>query len=473
MVVVYGKNQGKQGGLDVTANRIDRSPRCAREIFRSSGLTPFRQVLDPSSFAQALPGPAAPHAVLVPEVVFWLMATVALGQPSMAAGVLAFWASTRAAMPELPLRAVTEEAFCLARTALPLRFFIQLFTELLDRFRSRFGPRLRWKGKRLLGIDGMELDLPAHPHLRRIFPVGGNQNPHARFRPQGRLVGLVGLWDGVCYAFRWTALSVSEQYAARPLLRALGSDDLLLADRNFPDLATFAAVLRQGADFLFHLPSSRFLKKTRILTPGGRADQWYVDLSLSAALRRRYPEAPATLRARILQYRRPGFRTSWLITSLVDAEAFSCDELVELYHQRWHQETFHREWKYTLQLGNLRSHTACGLLKEVLVQLTLNNAVRWIMADAAPEGGRPVDLQFLEAKRLILASVPAMTVAPARMLPGMYRELLSEIARCRIRVRPGRSYPRRWDARPRPKGHGRAAQPARATPTEPSHAFEI
>jgi hypothetical protein len=270
------------------------------------------------------------------------------------------------------------------------------------------------------------------------------------------------LWDGVCYAFRWTSLSVSEQHSARKLLGRLEGGDLLLADRNFPDLATFVAILRQGADFLFHLPSNRFLKKARTPTSCGRADEWCVVLPLDAERR-----------VRILEYRRPGFRTSWLITSLVDAEAFSHEELVELYHQRWHQETFHREWKYTLQLGNLRSHTACGLLKEVLVQLTLNNAVRWILTDAAPAGARPVDLQFLEAKRLILASAPAMTAAPARALPDLYRELLHEIARCRIRVRPGRSYPRRWDRKPRPKGHGRLAHPARLAPPKPVDALRI
>ena len=461
MVLVCGQYQDNQGGLRETTNRIGRGAGCAREIFRSSGLTPLRQALDPSAFAQALPRPAAPHAMLVPEVVFWLMATVALGQPSMAAGVPAFWASARAVMPELPLRAVTEEAFCLARAALPLRFFIRLFTGLLDRFRNRVGPRSRWKGKRLLGIDGMEIDLPMNPHLRRIYPGASNQRGRAK-RPQARLVGLVGLWDGVCYAFRWTGLSVSEQYSARKLLPGLTSGDLLMADRNFPDLATFIGILRPGADFLFHLPSNRFLKKAWTRTPSGRADEWYIELSL-----------PTARRVRVLEYQWAGFRTSWLITSLLDTEAFSHDALVELYHDRWHQETFHREWKYTLQLGNLRSHTACGILKEVLVQLTLNNAVRWIMADAAPPGVRAVDLQFLSAKRLLVASVPAMTAAPARMLPQMYRELLSEIARCRIRVRPGRSYPRRWDARRRPKGRGRSARPARLTSPKPENALRI
>ena len=137
----------------------------------------------------------------------------------------------------------------------------------------------------------------------------------------------------------------------------LGPKDLLLADRNFPDLATFAAVLARGADFLFHLPARRYCQYRRLPTASGRAQEWYVYLPLPAALRRQYPQLPVRLQVRVLEYQRPGFRVSWLITSLLDTRLYRYGELVALYHQRWRQETCHREWKHTLQLSNLRSHT--------------------------------------------------------------------------------------------------------------------
>jgi hypothetical protein len=453
--------------VSVTIGQTELS---ATEIFRTHGLTPFRNILPPECFQHIHPVKPPPKTILVAEVVFWLMATVALGDGAMAGGVLAFWAPLRAILPQLPLAAVTEEAFCLARKALSVRFFLRLFADLVDRFGQRFDGALRWKGRRLRGWDGMDVVLPRHPRLRAIFPPQANQHGPAG-PPQARLVGLVGLDDGVCYAFRWTSLAVSEQSSARRLLRFLHPGDLLLADRNFPDLETFAGVLDRSADLLFHLPSNRFLSKHRIATPSGRTDEWYVDLPLPEALRQRYPKLGPALRLRILHYQVPGFRPSWLITSLLDTAEFSYAELVSLYHRRWAQETFHREWKYTLQVSNLRSHTASGLLKEVLVQLTLNNVIRWIMAEAAPPKTRPVELKFLEAKRLILAQVPAMLAAPAFLLGELYRQMLAAIARERIRVRPGRSYPRRWDARGRPRGHGRIVVPARLPSTqETAHA---
>jgi hypothetical protein len=166
---------------------------------------------------------------------------------------------------------------------------------------------------------------------------------------------------------------------------------------------------------------------------------------------------------RILEYQIPGFRPSWLITSLLDTEAFPYEEIVPCYHERWRQETHHREWKYTFDLNNLRSHSKEGILKEVFVQLNLNNAVRWITAEAAGTACRPVDLKFLEAKRLIVASIPGMAAAPIAVLPAFYQALLAEIARQKILVRPGRRYPRRFDNGPRNKGNGKFALPAAIT----------
>lgn len=439
-------------------------------ILRSHGLTPFRAILTPGLFRKAQPGEPACRTILIPEVVFWLMAMATLGAGSMAGCIPAFWAPLRAAMPWLPLKSVQEEAFCIARRLLPIRFFVRLFKAVITGFSGKFPQAHRWKGRRLLGIDGMDVDLPRHSHLAKVFPPPQNQHG-VRARPQARLVGLVGLWDGICYGFRWTSLQVGEQFSARKLLGSLRPGDLLLCDRNFPDKATFAGVLAKGADFLFHLPSSRFRNLPRLPVPRGHRDEWYVRIPLPMELAEQYPALGGTLQVRILQYQRPGFRTSWLVTSLLDAQEFAYQELVKIYHERWRQETFHREWKHTLELSNLRSLKAAGLLKEVLVQLTINNVVRWIMAEAAPPPQRPVDLKFLEAKRLILACLSPMAAAPTVLLPALYQDLLVEIARQRIRVRPGRAYPRKWDAKGRPKGHGKTAAPAKLPSTmEDRHA---
>jgi len=445
---------------------IDTPRRWATEILRGHGVTPFRDILTPQMFRSSLPTTPPAWTVLIPEVVFWLMVTVALsGDGSMAGAVMAFAAPLRALWPHLPAKPITEEAFCIARNALPRRFFRRLFAGVVAGFEQEFPQAYRWRGLRLMGIDGMEFDLPHSARLRELYPPPSNQHG-AQKRPQARLVGLVGLHDGVCHSFRLVPLTCSEQRCARSLLRNLCPRDLLLADCNFGNYQMMAHVYCRGADFLYRLQSNRFHKVARIPTASGRRDEWYATLTIPAAVRKQLPQAPAALTVRILRYQIPGFRPSRLITSLLNVELYPYEEIVPLYHERWRQETQHREWKYTLQVSNLRSKKPAGILKEVLVQLTLNNVIRWMMAQAGGTEHRPVDLKFLEAKRLILAAIPAMVNARTEQLPLLYRDLLNDIAREVILVRPGRSYPRRFDRRPRNKGHGKAAQSARLPPTK-------
>lgn len=448
---------------------IGRSQSGPAEILRTHGVTPFREVLTPQLFQSTFRVARRASTILIPEVVFWLMATVALEGGPMAAAVSSFWATLRGALPYLPMKPVTEEAFCMARRVLAVRFFRQLFAEVVDRFDEHFPQRYRWHGLRLQGIDGMEFDLPHSDRLRAVYVPPSNQHG-SRKRPQARLVGLVGLHDGVCRGFRLVPLKCSEQRCARSLVRKLKPQDLLLCDKNFANYRMFGDIHCRGAEFLFRVQANRFHRLPRTSTASGRVDEWYVILKMPAGVRKALPGLPATLTARILQYQIPGFRPSRLITSLLDVEKYPYEDLARLYHERWRQETEHREWKYTLQISNLRSKTPAGILKEVLVQLTLNNVIRWIMADAAGEQRRPVDLKFLESKRLILAAARAMATARTEHLPGIYRCLLEAIGDELILVRPGRSYPRTFDERPRNKGHGKRATPARLPSTkEPNH----
>jgi hypothetical protein len=178
----------------MTASFVGSALGKATAIFRSHGLTPFRRLLSPEFFSRAWCRQATPKTILIPEVVFWLMVTAALGDGSMTSSITAFWATLRAAWPLLP---VTEEAFCLTRRALPLRFFLRLFADVVARFTSQLDARFR-RASNQHGPSGC---------------------------PQARLVGLVGLWDVLCYAFRLTSLGVGEQErrpAAPSVPEALG-----------------------------------------------------------------------------------------------------------------------------------------------------------------------------------------------------------------------------------------------------------
>ncbi len=298
------------------------------------GITPFRRILSPELFQKVYCKPVRSSTVLIPEVVFWLMATASLAEQSMTGAIFAFWGMFQGSLPFLSPNPVTEEAFCTARKKLGLEFFKTLFQEVIQRYQKRYDDCFRWKGLRLLGIDGMKMVLPASPSLKACFSSASNQKGESK-SGQGLVVGLVGLWNGICYDFKLTASKGSEQACARKMVsRSVGRNDLLLCDKNFPDYHTLALLTSRGSEYLFRLQEKRFHNLPKWATGSGNKGEWYIKLSLPKKLAKQFPDLPREFTARVMRYQINGFRPSLLITSLLDTELYGYNELVNLYHER-------------------------------------------------------------------------------------------------------------------------------------------
>lgn len=194
-------------------------------------------------------------------------------------------------------------------------------------------------------------------------------------------------------------------------------------------------------------------------------DDYIVEFPVSEKTRRKHPGLPKKLRCRLIRYQIKGYRPSWLLTSLLDPIAFTRTELVAFYHRRWQIETIYRELKHVLDIRNLRSLTPAGITKEIHAQLLLMNLVRWSMTEAAEGTGKSaVEYSFADAVQAVRDAVIVMFRAGAPALKEVYEQLLADIRAAAIRKRPGRSYPRRGDGKPKNKGHGKFLVPAKLEP---------
>ena len=168
-----------------------------------------------------------------------------------------------------------------------------------------------------------------------------------------------------------------------------------------------------------------------------------IEFHPTSATRRKDPDLPHVITARLLRYQWPGFRPSWLLTSLHDPQAYPYAELVDLYHRRWQIETIYREWKHGLDIQNLRSHTPAGVIKEIYAHLLLSNLVRWVMTDAV-EGTElhPIDLSYLAALTHIKNALLQMSRVDSRRLSALFPQPLAGVRPARLRKRPCRPLPR-------------------------------
>lgn len=441
---------------------IGQSRQDAVSVVRRFGLAPFRHLLTPSDFeltAQACGCAPRRRRPLIPEVVAWLMMYVAMTRTSMTQGLQSAWGVMRALCPGLRQAPITEEAFAKARNQLPRRFWIALWDLMQGRYRSTFDSRLRWKDLVVLGGDGTVVDLPNRPAL--VLRFGRPKNGKAeRPQPQGRIVALCSVFTGWCHGFVFTPLRITEHQAIQHLAKTLDRGILLLLDRGFFSYVTLVLLRQRHTHFLIRLSDQAAGFARRLLKFG--PDDELVEFRPSAALRRRNPQLPERLIYRRIRYQRPGFRASWLLTSLTNPKRFSREELIDLYHRRWTIETVFREWKHTLDIQNLRSHTPAGLSKEVHAQILLHNLVRWLMTEAA-QGTQRTPLQFSFRAALTAVNNAILVIRRSRLhdLHRLHEELLQDIRQSPIRIRPGRSYPRKGDGCIRNRGNGKHQLPAK------------
>ena len=158
-----------------------------------------------------------------------------------------------------------------------------------------------------------------------------------------------------------------------------------------------------------------------------------------------YATIPETLTLRMIQFNivEPGCRTKsiTIVTTLVDPEEYSKEDIAELYGFRWNVELDIRHIKQTLNLDHLRCKTPAMVRKEFWTTLLAYNLIRRISCAAAMEHGKlPRQLSFTRTCATILTAWSNLWLG--LYSPKALKILLEKIASLKTPLRPGRIEPR-------------------------------
>lgn len=350
---------------------------------------------------------------------------------------------------------VSEEAFVKARQRMPLEFWLHLLVILGEHFAAKHGKRHRFRGFRVLAMDGTRLDLPNWKALKDHFGTAKNKSgPH---HTQARMVMLQFPFTRLPYRYELTPVKQGEPTLALRLVESLQPNDLVLLDAGFWSYQLLWAIAAKQAFFAIRLRRGLNLHTLRRegherwvrWTPKDSRGQW------------RRLQLPKSIDLRIVEYRVPGFRPQAIATSVLNAAKISrddwtrlttdCEEVGKklmpgLYHRRWEIETAFRELKVHQGLDrHLRSRTPASIQYEVAGHVILYLLTRWLMVEAAVKHGLdPLHLSFVAAQRELEAIRSSIITATASWAAQvLIPRLLDRIASHRVLTRPGRHYPRK------------------------------
>jgi hypothetical protein len=372
---------------------------------------------------------------------------------------------------------VSEEAFVQARRRMPWSFWLALIMVLAEEFQAAHPHQVRWKGFRLLAMDGTCITLPNWKKLKDYFGIAKGRRGSGRV--QARMVMLQCPLVRMPFSIEVSPLKVAECKLAEDLVPQIVSGDLVLMDRGFWSYRLMSQIVARQAAFGIRLKRGVVLQTVRKLGPQDRVVRWCPHPATVRRWQRQGQTTPLpeSLELRVIDYRIPGFRSSAVVTNVTDPNRLSREDWVRLttnepgrnlqpglYHRRWEIETTFRELKISQKMkGNIRGRTRQSVLFELAGHVVLYQLVRWLMVEAAEQTGvDPLRLSFVKAfHELDNLRYALLTSTPGHVARVLLPRLLSRIAQHVVPLRPGRHYPRPHDTQAKHKGGNRYQLPAK------------
>lgn len=394
--------------------------------------------------------------VYTPAVTIWVFLAQCLSADHSCRDAVAGLIAWRLARGQKACSANTG-AYCTARDNVPEETCSQLMRETGRRVDQEAPPEWRWLGHRVLDVDGSTLTMPDTPANQAEYPQMSCQKRGCGF-PIARIVVVFSLAVGTVLDAalgKYQGKLTGENSLFRTLHSMLEEDDVVLADRYFSGWFDMALIHRRGAHVVIRkhqLRATDFRTGERL----GKDDHvvcWKKPQRPKWMSAEEYANLPdsLTLREVRVHVTQEGFRTRELIvvTTLLDPEKYSAEEIAKLYRRRWQAELNLRSLKVVLQMDHLRCLTPHRVRNEFYMHLTAYNLIRHVMAVAAAKADRePWTVSFKGTLQTIAKLIPLL--ATSISTNTWCDTLLEAVAAHTVGNRPDRVEPRVKKRRPKP-----------------------
>lgn len=350
----------------------------------------------------------------------------------------------------IALTSVSTAAFCKARKKISYTAFKALNADLIETF-YRSNQVKRWRGFRLLAVDGSVTQLPVSSGLMKYFGKARSQ----AHMPAVRLSQLYDINNRLTLDLQVDSHTVGERNMALKHLAYANQNDLILYDRGYPAVWFFKMHQRRNIHFCARttVASSNFAKE---FVESGQLDAVVELPCIEKSLRRCRKEGLSTeaITIRLVRVELPTGDIEVLMTSLLDEDVYPHSLFSDLYHQRWGIEEDYKVMKSRLNLENFSGLSVDAVMQDIHAKTLTKNIVALATINAEPLKTHHCDqrkhaykINFTYALSQIKDTIVRFLL---RIAPLNLSQLLAEkIAIALNAYRPGRRHKRPSDKRNR------------------------
>lgn len=292
---------------------------------------------------------------------------------------------------------VTKQAFSKARKKLSPRAFVLLNRKLLKEYYSD-NEYSTWKGFRLIGIDGSDVQLPQKESLKLKFGAAKNGlGPNLAMATISCAYDLLNhkTLDGKISRFETSERDLAIQnIESINTLQHETTKDLYILDRGYPSLGLFFYLLNNNKDFVIRCSTSSCFLKVKEAFESGKKDS-IVRLYANEAtpqqrmeLNKRVPcldKKTAYIDIRVVVVNLDNGEKELLVTSLLDMKLYLYKEFKGLYSLRWRKEENYKWFKVGCELENFSGYSPQAIEQEFFALIFTANMASLLIEEAQDE----------------------------------------------------------------------------------------
>jgi hypothetical protein len=352
---------------------------------------------------------------------------------------------------EVSTRTVTKSALTKARKKLHHQAFIELGRSLVSFFYDHF-PWRKWKGFRILAIDGSTAKVPRTKDCADHF---GTWNPaKGEACPIARTSSLFDVLNGIAVDAVIRPKEHGERSLAAVHMEHVKANDLILLDRGYPAFWLFALILSRQAHFCARV-KIHWKQIRKFSNSGKREDIISLPMSLASIEQCKALNLPISpIKVRAIRVELASGETEILLTSLMDKDLYPCEIFKELYHLRWTTEENYKTAKCRIEIENFSGKSVESVYQDFHAKVfamnltaTMTHPAQDIIAGKCEQKKYAYRINITQALSKMKDSLVLLFIRSNIM--ELLNKLLDLFIATIEPIRPDRKYPRKHSVQKR------------------------
>ena len=276
---------------------------------------------------------------------------------------------------------ISKSAFSQRRVQFKPEAFIELNDTAVKSFYSD-GDYKKWKGYRLIAVDGSVINLPRSPEITEYF--GGITNQTDKIYPAARISTSYDMLNEIIIEAQIRPYGATEYEHAIDHIKKFREGDLCIFDRGYGAFWYFFLLKMNKIDFLVRISRKIFPKfwdmphKSKIITISTcpkESKERLEDLGITFK----------PFQVRLVKVELDNGETEVLLTSLLDSNKYPNKLFKKLYSLRWGVERNYNHLKNHIELENFSGKSVFAIKQDFYANAFIENLRSIISMEAQEE----------------------------------------------------------------------------------------